>query len=402
MALRYVAYNQLGSRVEGVLDTDSEQSAYASLQQEGLIPYRLSRIRRRKSYVEYAPSLFKPGPQDLIDFTRGLATLLKSGIALRESLVALRDQARNPGLKLALRKVVAGIEGGSKFSETCEQSPSVFPEFFIRLVRVGEATGEMSLTMEQVSTTLARRKATRDKVRGALVYPALSMVAAVIAAFVLLSYSLPSLIGLLDEFGGELPSTTRLLITISDFLDAYKGRVAIAAVVLFVGGGAAIRTPFGARARDALLLKLPVVGSILVKSNMFSLTSAFSTLLAAGIPPVDALRLSRDGIGNRVMRHDLEAVIEDATGGSKLGDAFAKRAVFPKILSQGIATGESAGSMPNTLTALTEYFEQETNRSVSGATELIQPAVIMVVAGIVGFVAVAVISGIYSSLGSIK
>jgi type II secretory pathway component PulF len=402
MALRYVAYNQLGRRVQGVLETDSEQAAYAALQEDGLIPYRIERVRPPRALAEYAPSLFKPKPQDLIDFTRGLATLLKSGIPLRESLVTLRDQSRSPGLKAALRRVVTAIEGGDRFSDACAANPGIFPDFFVRLVRVGEATGEMAMTIEQVALTLTRRKNTRDKVRGALVYPALSMVAAGVAAFILLSYSLPSLIGLLDEFGSDLPPTTRVLIAISDFLEVYKGRMSLgmaAAIVALIVG---VRTPRGARLRDRVLLRTPVVGPILVKSNMFSLTSTFSTLLDAGIPPIEALQLSKESLGNSVLRDELGNVIDVASSGTRLGQAFADRAAFPAILAQGISTGESSGSMPATLRALAEYFEQETNRSVAGATELIQPAVIMVVAGIVGFVAVAVISGIYTSLGTIR
>lgn len=402
MALRYVAYNQLGRRVEGVLEIDSEQAAYDTLQQDGLIPYRIERIRPPRSLVDYAPSLFKPRPQDLIDFTRGLATLLKSGIPLRESLVNLRDQTRNPGLKNALRKAVQAIEGGDRFSDACARSHGVFPEFFVRLVRVGEATGGMALTMEQIGVTLARRKSTRDKVRAALVYPALSLVAAAVAAFVLLSYSLPSLIGLLDEFDSELPAATRLLISISDFLELYKGRMALGLVAALAAMIVLVRTPRGAFLRDRLLLRLPVVGPILTKSNMFSLTSTFSTLLEAGVPPIEALQLSRDSLGNAVLRNQLSAVIDEASGGTRLGQSFANHPEFPSILAQGVSTGEAAGSLPTTLRALGEYFEQETNRSVSGATELIQPAIIVLVAGIVGFVAVAVISGIYSSLGGIK
>lgn len=402
MALRYVAYNQLGRRIEGVLQTDNEQAAYTELEQEGLIPYRFEPVRARPSLVQLAPGLFRPKPQDLIDFTRGLSTLLKSGIPLRESLVALRTQARSAGLKYALRRVVEAIEGGERFSDACGRHTSVFPEFFVRLVRVGEATGELGRTMEQIAGTLSGRKATRDKVKAALVYPAISLVVAGIAAFVLLTYSLPQLIGLLDEFSGELPATTRLLITISDFLEVYKNRVALGAGAITIGSFAYFRTPYGAWTRDRILLRLPVVGGILLSSNMFSVTSTFSTLLEAGIPPVEGLQLSRDGLTNRVLRRDLTKIIDRATSGVRLGQAFAESPAFPALLAQGISTGEVSGSLPQTLRALSEYFEQETNRAVSGATELIQPTVIILVAGVVGFVAVAVISGIYSSLGAIK
>ena len=401
MAIKYEAYTRQGEKVKGVLETDSEEDAYGMLEREELVPYRLRPVRPRRSLVRMMPGLFKPKLQEIIDFTRQLASLLDSGIPLRRALIVQRDQARSPGLKEALRQIVQDIEGGSQFSESFSGHATVFPEFYLRLVRVGEATGGIPLTLRQLTDNLQRRKTVADKVKKALVYPAISLSVAFIAAIVLVTYSLPSLTGLLKEFGGELPVATQLLINISDTLQAYGPFVIFPVVGLAVLAGVVSRTAAGAKLRDRILLRIPVVGGILLGSNMFFVTTTLSTLLRAGVAPIEAMRLAEEGLSNAMVRERLAVVTQRASEGTKLGEAFGEERMFPSILSQAIVTGELRGNVADTLSGLAEYYEDLTDRAVSGATDLIQPAVILIVAGIVGFVAVAVISGIYSTLGSV-
>ena len=141
MAIKYVAYTWLGEKVEGVLDTDSEEDAFERLQQDQLIPYRLRRETHRRSLVQIMPGLFRPATQDVIDFTRQLSSLLRAGVSLRRGLIVQRDATRNLGLKNALRQVIEDVESGNRFLEALDRHPSTFPEFYVRLVRVGEATG---------------------------------------------------------------------------------------------------------------------------------------------------------------------------------------------------------------------------------------------------------------------
>jgi type II secretory pathway component PulF len=141
---------------------------------------------------------------------------------------------------------------------------------------------------------------------------------------------------------------------------------------------------------------------VLLRNNLFSLTSTFSSLLEAGIPPAEALELSRDSLTNVVLRERLNRVIADVREGIRLGQAFREQKIFPPLLSQGVITGEMSGAMAPTLRALADYYEQETTRAIGAATELIQPVVMLLVAGFVGFVAAAMISGIYTTIGSIK
>jgi len=402
MVIRYVAYTWQGQRVEGVLDVATEEDARQLLQEDQLIPYRLITVRPRRNLVQIVPFLFQPKPKEIIEFTRGLSSLLRSGIPMREGLVILREQSSSLGMKEVLRRVIQDIEGGDRFSDACSFHPRVFSDFYISLLRVGEASGAMALSLQQLSDTLEKRKSIRDKVRAALVYPIVSLGVALIVAVILVTYSLPALVGLLTEYGGTLPANTKLLITVSDFVKAYNLYMLITFGGLVGLSFLAIRTKRGARLRDQLLLKTPIISEVLVRSNLFSLTSTFSRLLSAGIPTMEALELSKDSLNNVVFQERLAMVIQDTESGERLGSAFRIHWPSPPLLSQAIATGEASGVMAETLNGLADFFEQEATRSVGAATELIQPAVILIVAALVGFVATAVISGIYSAIGSVR
>ena len=402
MVVRYVAYTWQGDKVEGVLDVDREEDARAMLQRDDLIPYELVRVRPIPSLSSLAPVLFHPKPQELIEFSRGLAALIRSGIPIRDGLKILRGQGRGLGMKEIVRQLIVSIESGKRLSEACAKHPRVFTAFYIRLLRLGEATGKMPESLQQLSDILLKRKAIGQKVKGALIYPAISMIVAILVAIVLLVYSLPAIIDLLTEFGGELPLATRLLVEVSGTVQAYKMMILITLACLLVGGWILSQTQGGRRLLDRFFLKLPVAGSVVMQSNLFSLTSTFGTLLRSGIPSMEALRLAKESLGNAILRERLELIIDDVEGGTRMGPAFREHWPEPALLSQGIITGEATGDLPVALDNMAEYFEQEATLKVSGATELIQPAVILLVAGLVGFVAIAVVGGVYSALGSVE
>jgi type IV pilus assembly protein PilC len=381
---------------------DREEDARALLERQELIPYRLAVVRRRRSIVELMPSLFRPPPKEIIEFTRSMGAVLKAGIPLRDALRSYQTQTRSLGLKEMLRRVIQDIEGGEPFSEACSRHPTVFADFYVRMLKVGEATGDLVLPLERLLETVEKRMAVRNKVKAALTYPAISLVVAIVVGFILVSYSLPALVGLLKEYGGELPFATKLLLSITEFAQTYRLKIAASALGATAVLLAYLRTRHGARVRDRVLLRVPVVGRVILHSNVFSLTSTFSTLQEAGVAPIESLQLSREGLTNVVLQERLAKVIAEASAGTSLGPAFQLHWPSPPLLSQGIISGELSGNLPEFLHSLAEYYEQETSRAVSGATELIQPAVILGVGGLVGFVAVAVIAGIYSTLGSVK
>ena len=402
MAIKYEAYTRLGEKVVGVLHTDDEEAVYDILDQEDLIPYRIRPAQSGFSLARMFPTVFNPSAQDIIDFTRQLAALLSSGIPLVRCLTAQRGQVANKGLKYALGEIIASVEAGNKLSDALGEQSHIFPDFYVRMLRVGEATGGLPYVLNQVAETLQRRKVVTDRVRDAAVYPAFTLLVAVVAAIVLVTYSLPSLSGLLSEVGSDQPTSTRVLIGVSDFFGEYGAPILIGLAVLAVLIFVALRTEFGRAATDTVLLRVPVIGRVIVANNMFSLTSILSTLLKSGMSPVEALRLTQRGMANAYYRRRLGRVIDRATEGTKLGEAFEEEGGFPPIVSQAIVTGETRGSLDDTMSGLSEYYEDVTKRAAGGITELIQPAIILFVAGMVGFVAVAIISGIYSALGAVR
>ncbi len=402
MAIKYEAYTRLGEKVVGVLHTDDEEAVYDILDQEDLIPYRIRPAQSGFSLVRMFPTVFNPSAQDIIDFTRQLAALLSSGIPLVRCLTAQRGQVSNKGLKYALGEIVVSVEAGNKLSDALAEQSHIFPDFYVRMLRVGEATGGLPHVLIQVADTLQRRKIVTDRVRDAAVYPAFTLLVAIVAAIVLVTYSLPSLSGLLSEVGSDQPTSTRVLIGVSDFFGEYGPSILIGFAVLAVLIFVALRTEIGRAATDAVLLRVPVIGRVIVANNMFSLTSILSTLLKSGMSPVEALKLTQRGMANAYYRRRLGRVIDRATEGTKLGEAFEEERGFPAIVSQAIVTGETRGSLDDTMSGLSEYYEDVTKRAAGGITELIQPAIILFVAGMVGFVAVAIISGIYSALGAVR
>ena len=402
MVVKYIAYTWQGEKVEGVLDVDQVDDARELLQREELIPYSLTIVRPRRSLVSLAPFLFKPKAKELIELTQGVASLLRSGIPLRESLISLRDQNISLGLKAVVRQVVQDIESGDRFSDALAHHPSMFSSFYLRIVRFGETTGGMAPAMQQLAETMEKSKAMKDKVTAALIYPSISLVVAIVVAMILVTFSLPALVGLLEDFGGELPAITKLLVVIADVVGAYKMQL----FGLVFGGGISLWVYFkskrGRIVRDRLLLRAPVIGRVLVQSSLFHFASVFSTLLQSGIPTAEALQLSADSLDNIVLRERMDRIIYEVNQGNRLGTAFMEHWPDPPLLSQAIITGEASGGLSDALQGLADYYETESMRAISGATELIQPAVILLVAGLVGFVAVAVMSGIYSGLNSIE
>jgi len=402
MAIKYEAYTRLGEKVVGVLHTDDEEAVYDILDQEDLIPYRIRPAQSGFSLVRMFPTVFNPSAQDIIDFTRQLAALLSSGIPLVRCLTAQRGQVSNKGLKYALGEIVVSVEAGNKLSDALAEQSHIFPDFYVRMLRVGEATGGLPYVLNQVADTLQRRKVVTDRVRDAAVYPAFTLLVAIVAAIVLVTYSLPSLSSLLSEVGSDQPTSTRILIIVSGFFGEYGAAILIGLAVLAVLIFVALRTEIGRAATDTVLLRVPVIGRVIVANNMFSLTSILSTLLKSGMSPVEGLKLTQRGMANAYYRRRLGRVIDRATEGTKLGEAFEEERGFPAIVSQAIVTGETRGRLDDTMFGLSEYYEDVTKRAAGGITELIQPAIILFVAGMVGFVAVAIISGIYSALGAVR
>lgn len=401
MKIKYKAYTQNGEKVNGILDTESEQIAYNILEKKQLLPYHIEEIENKT--FEFSINIsFKVKTQDLITFTKQLSSLLNAGIPLRKALLIQKEQTNSKKLRKTLINITKDIENGSSFSASFSNHPSVFPEFYLRLLKVGEATGNIQATLKQLSDFLTRKRKTSDKIKQALLYPIFSLSVALFATFILVTYSLPALQDLLDQFGGTVPITTKILIYGSGILSSYS-YIFIGMILIFISLFLlSTKIQLGKIIIDKFLLSTPVVSKIIVSSNMFFITNTLSTLIKAGVPVIEAMKLSEYVLTNSQIRKWLTSVTEKTSQGEKLGEAFKSIQGFPSIISDAISISELQGELTETLDGLSAYYEDLTETAVSNTTELIQPIVILGVASVIGFIAVAVIQGIYSTLGAVN
>jgi len=401
MPIQYVAYNQAGDRVTGLLGVESHQRAREILWERDLIIVALKRRRQLLSWAKLLPTIFGVKPLDVIVFTRELASLLESGIALVPSLRILHQQTGKQSFKEAIRSVIHSLESGDSFSRACERQSSVFPPFYTRLLQVAEETGELRKILLELVDYMEKQRTTAAKIKKALAYPAIVLVVGIGAAFILVTFALPAMTGLFLEFGTELPLATRMLIDLSELAQAYGMYVLAGIIGLGLLAAWYIRTPPGRRQWDRLILKIPLIGKIIERSQLARLCSTMSTLLAAGIPMTETIRLTQDTIENRVIQEGLGDVYRETLTGAGFETAIRRQRIFPPLFSQTVGIGEETGALKSNLAGLATFYEQETDRVIARATDMIEPTVIILIGIIVGFIAVAIMSAMYAVIPQI-
>ncbi|MBT9163891.1 MAG: Type II secretion system protein F [Chloroflexi bacterium] len=248
---------------------------------------------------------------------------------------------------------------------------------------------------------MEKQRTTAAKVKKALTYPAIVLVVGFAATFILVTFALPAMTGLFLEFGAELPLATRMLIALSDHAQVYGMYVLGGIIATGLLAWWYIRTPTGRRKWDRLILKTPVIGKIIQRSELSRLCSTMTTLLSAGIPMTETIRLAQDTIGNRVIQEGLGDVYRETLTGAGFEAAIRRQRVFPPLFSQTVGIGEETGALRNNLAGLATFYEQETDRAVARATDMIEPTVIIVIGIIVGFIAIAIMSAMYAVMPGI-
>lgn len=402
MTISYVAYNEDGDRVVGTLEAESPERAQEILWGSNLVVLSLRKKRKLPSLAELIPTLFGVKPQDLINFSRELASLLGSGIALLPALSVLHELTEKRSLKDAIRSVMRDVEVGLPFSEACTKQQSVFSPFYTRLIQVAEETGELRKILLEIVEHMERQKALVGKIRKALTYPSIVITVGLIGSFILVTVAVPAITKLLVEYQAKMPFTTQLLVNVGSFSQAYGMRVFLITIVIVVLGWLYSRTEQGKRRKDSFILKISLVGKIVQQNQMTRICSNLTTLLRGGLSTAEALRLSIGASDNSVFREGLSEVYRQVSTGSSLELAISRQRMFPRLFSQTVGIGEETGALRANLEGLSNFYEQETDRATTRLTEMIEPTLIIVVGIVVGFVGASIVSAIYSIIPQIK
>ena len=402
MPYRYVVYTKTGERVRGTVDAASEALAEEVLWQSGYIIVSLKPARPRADLAEMMPSFFGVKTRDLIVFNRQLATLIESGITLLSGLQMLAEQVSSKALQKALQRVIEDVQEGEALSDALKNHPQVFPPIYSRMIEIGERMGNMEGILRQLATYMEKREALTRKLRGAMAYPALILLLAFGVVILMINFTLPGILGLFGEFEAELPVTTRILITITNFSTTHQSSILAVAVSTVVLVSLYMRTPIGRRQRDLLLLKMPVIGSINIQSSISQLCHTMSILLRAGLPMSEIMDLIVQTMGNVILRGALERVRTEMLQGHGLFQPISQEQIFPSLLAQMVRVGEETGSLDSNLETLALFYEEEADRKINALTGMLEPALMLFVGGLVGFLAVSVIMPMYSLMGTMR
>lgn len=395
MEFKYSAATADGGAVSGALFADNEASAEQILWDSGLTIINLRKKIKIPALHQMLPSLFGVKRRDVIQFSRNMASLLEAGIPILRALT-IQTRFGKRAFTDVLKEVISDLEKGSRFSEACSKHPSVFPPFYVYLMRTGEEVGNLSQVLMDTSGHMERDEATAAKVKRSLAYPTFVLLLAVGAIVVMMAVVVPALTMMFDEFNADLPVMTKMLIAVSDFFQANVLYMIVAVVVLGFGGYLYNRTEQGVRRKDAFILRIPIIGQAVLKGGLSRFCRNMSMLVGAGVSLFDALKLTSETTDNTVIRESVTNVRSRVGDGQLFSQAVVADPLFPSLMGEMIGVGEEAGSLEGQLSKVATFYEEEAERAISQVTSTLTPALTIGVGLVIGLVAVTIFSSIYS------
>lgn len=399
---QYRARNRRGQITKGEIKAASQDQASALLQKHGLTPVEIVDVKNIAFWKrEFTVSRVKI--HDRAVMANQLASMLDAGVPILQAVRVLSVQTETPRMADVLREVAYDIEAGKALSESLDRFPKEFPEFFVSMVRSGERSGRVSKSLFQLSEYEDRDDEMLRKVRNSLYYPAIIIVAALLLGTVAVTYALPQFLSLFEGSGREVefPLITRMLLAVAGFITEFWWFLGL--FVLFCGGLVwhFAHTPEGQYSIHAALLRMPKVGKLLSKIYLARFTGALQTLVEGDVPIVQALLISRDTLGNRIFRDIIDAAADHVKSGSTISAALEKYHQIPIMVAQMINIGERTGQLGESLASVNRFYRREVDDALEVLTQLIGPAIIVVLAAFVLVLLLAVLSPMYNLMSAI-
>ena len=403
MAYRYRAYTLDKKIVQGTIEADSESMAEEALYRTGCHSIlSLKDVPPGLGLERLLPSLFGVKPQEVIDFSRQLATLIGSGISITTALQLLLGQSSSPAFKKIINGLILELQQGSPFSQALGKYPQVFSYTYCQVMKASEQAGNLEVGLRQVAGLLEKQAATMRMIGRAITYPAMVVVMGIGVFALLVTVALPPLVDLFTSLGAELPWMTKMLIAAAGFLINYGVYLLGGLLALIVLGVGYVRLPSGRMAMDRLMLKIPLIGSINIQHNMCRFCQTTSMLLKAGLRLPQIMDIVAQTTGNGVIRQALRDVREKLVQGQGLSQPMAANALFPPLLVEMAVVGEKTGNMDSTLATLAVFYEERVDQKINTLISMIEPTLTVVIGLAVGFIALSIITPLYSIMGAMQ
>jgi type IV pilus assembly protein PilC len=398
----YSAAAKTGKTETGTIEAANLVAAGHLLKEQGLMPLDLEE-KKSQNFLALLQGLIAVPLKEKIAFIQNLDLLLRSGVAAPRAMRIIAKQSGNKKFKNIISNMAGSVEAGKSLHETMAEYPKVFSHIFVSMVEVGELSGNLEKSLEYLRIQLQREADLKSKTKGAMIYPGVIISAMIVIGIALAIFVLPNLTATFKDFDTKLPFATRLVIAFSDFMAAHSILV-IGGLIAVVGGGFAfLRSVPGKRVLSGFLISMPLVNPVVKKINMARFARILGSLMKSGIAVVQGLQVTSDAMDNVYYREVLASTAESVKLGKPLTEALSQHEhLFPFIVTQMLAIGEETGNLENILDQLAEHYEAEVDDTMKNMSSIIEPLLLLVIGGVVGFLALALISPIYNISNSIN
>ncbi|MDR3642661.1 MAG: type II secretion system F family protein [Candidatus Doudnabacteria bacterium] len=392
----YTALTKDGHHESSTIQAPNAATAGHLLKDQGLLPVQISE-KGGKGGTDVLQFLSTVSFNEKIGFIENLGVMLKAGISITRCLQILVKQTTNPKFKSILADVGTQVEQGKSLGEALSKYPGVFPGIAVSMVKVGELSGNLDKSLEYLTVQLHREADLKSKVRGAMIYPSVIVGAMLIIGLLLSIFVLPGLVSIFKEQAADLPLTTKIVIAFSDFMSGHAILVIGALIAIIAGLVSVYRTYPGQRAFDTMNLHIFSIGPVVRKVNLARFARILSSMLKSGIPIVQALDVAADSLGNIRYRELVKEASGEVKVGKTLAESLGKNSqLFPVLVLQMIQVGEESGTVQEILEQLAGHYEEEVDNTLKNLSSIIEPLLLLAIGAVVGLLALALISPIYS------
>ena len=374
-----------GNKVKGKSTAASENAVRADLRRKGVVP---SKIKKQSMGLFSGAKAIRPG--DISIFSRQLATMMTAGIPLVQAFEIVGNGHENPSMQKLIMAVKTDVEGGSSLAESLAKHPLYFDDLFVNLVEAGEQAGALETLLDKIATYKEKTEAIKKKIKKAMTYPAAVLVVAVVVTIVLLIFVIPAFEDLFKGFGADLPTFTRMVVDLSDFVRtrgwilAIMAGAAVFAFAYFYKRSRAMRQFI-----DRVSLKAPIIGPIIQKAAIARYARTLSTMFSAGVPLVEALVSVAGATGNIVYEDGIMRMKDEVATGQRLQQAMENTDLFPNMVIQMIAVGEESGSLDSMSSKVADFYEEDVDNAVDNLSALLEPMIMAILGILVGGLVIA-------------
>jgi type IV pilus assembly protein PilC len=398
-AYKWTGKSPRGESVKGELTANSVEEVQSYLRKQRIIPAKISPKSKALS-MSFGGKITE---KDLVIFTRQFATMIGAGLPLVQALDILSKQTENKLFAKNIETIKNDVEGGSTFADALKKHPKIFSDLYSNMVAAGEAGGILDTILVRLAHYIEKAQRLKRKVKGAMVYPSVVITVAVLVIVIIMIFVVPTFGKMFDQLGGTLPAPTVLIIKASDFLGGMGGMitlVSIIAVIIFIKQFR--RTEKGRKVTDAITLKLPVIGVLFKKVAVAKFTRTLGTLTSSGVPILEGLNITAKTAGNKVIEEAVMSVRKGVSEGQTIAEPLSEAKVFPPMVNQMIAVGESTGALDSMLDKIADFYDEEVDNAVANLTSMIEPALMVFLGGTIGFIVVAMYLPIFKLITLVK